>query len=156
MRMQAWRRAGLYFPRWLSVSDASILDDRIDEAGLLALVGNKIVLGEPGIGKSELMRELGRRLAVEPVTAIRFVNARNPAKLVPAGKRLLIDGLDDLYDASFAYSPVETRPKGLQEALSLLYLPHGSRIDPRHLPWRRPALLRIKAMGVLRHRAVTL
>lgn len=87
--------AAVYFPRRLSVSDASILDNRVDEAGLLALAGNKIVLGEPGMGKSELMRELGRRLSFEPITAIRFINSKNPAKLVPAGKSLLIDGLDE-------------------------------------------------------------
>lgn len=87
--------AAAYFPRRLSISDASILDNRVDESGLLALASNKIVLGEPGMGKSELMRELGRRLGIEPVTAIRFINAKYPAKLVPAGKPLLIDGLDE-------------------------------------------------------------
>jgi hypothetical protein len=47
------------------------------------------------MGKSELMREVGRQLGVEPVTAIRFINAKNPAKLVSAGKPVLIDGLDE-------------------------------------------------------------
>lgn len=84
-----------YFPRRLSISDTSTLDNRLDEAGLLALAGNKIVLGEPGMGKSALIHELGRRLGVEPVTAIRFMNAKSPAKFVPTGKPLLIDGLDE-------------------------------------------------------------
>ncbi|MEH6716517.1 hypothetical protein [Parasphingorhabdus flavimaris] len=84
-----------YFPRWLTLDDASPLDNRVDEAGLLALSGNKIVLGEPGMGKSELICELSRRLGVEPVTAIRFIYAKNPARLVPVGKPLLIDGLDE-------------------------------------------------------------
>jgi hypothetical protein len=84
-----------YFPRLLSVSDASISDNRVDEAGIVELAGNKIVLGEPGMGKSELIRELGRQLDVEPVTAIRFINAKKPANLVTAGKPLLIDGLDE-------------------------------------------------------------
>lgn len=87
--------AAVYFPRLLTPTDASILDNRVDEEGLLALAGNKVVLGEPGMGKSELMRELGRRLGVEPVTAIRFINAKYPANLVPTGKPLLIDGLDE-------------------------------------------------------------
>lgn len=87
--------APAYFPRRLAISEKNLLDNRVDEAGLLALVGNKIVLGEPGMGKSELMCELGRRLGGEPVTAIRFINAKNPAKLVPTGKPLLIDGLDE-------------------------------------------------------------
>ena len=84
-----------YFPRHLTVSDAPLLANRVDEEGLLALDGPKVVLGEPGMGKSELMRELGRRLGVEPVTAARFMNARNPTKLVPVGKVLLIDALDE-------------------------------------------------------------
>lgn len=87
--------AAVYFSRRLTLNDATILDNRVDEAGLLALDGNNVVLGEPGMGKSELMRELGRRLGVKPLTAIRFINARTPAKLAPAGKPLLIDGLDE-------------------------------------------------------------
>lgn len=81
----------IYFPRQLSISDASILDNRVDEAGLLAIAGDKVVLGEPGMGKSELMRELGRRLGVEAITAIRFLNAKNPAKLVPASRQAVAD-----------------------------------------------------------------
>lgn len=87
--------APAYFPRRLTISNKDLVDNRVDEAGMLALVGNKIVLGEPGMGKSELMRELGRRFGVEPVTAIRFINAKHPVKLVPADKPLLIDGLDE-------------------------------------------------------------
>jgi hypothetical protein len=84
-----------YFPRQLTVSDASLVANRIDEEGLLGLDGPKVVLGEPGMGKSELMRELGRRLGIEPVTATRFMNSRNPTRLVQVGKPLLIDGLDE-------------------------------------------------------------
>lgn len=84
-----------YFPRRLAISEEDLLDNGVDEAGLLALPGNKIVLGEPGMGKSELMRELGLRLGVNLVTAIRFINSKSPDKLVPVGKPLLIDGLDE-------------------------------------------------------------
>ena len=87
--------AGVYFPRRLTLTDASILENQVDEVGILALAGNKVVLGEPGMGKSELMREIGRQLGTEPVTAIRFINSKNPGKLVPAGKPVLIDGLDE-------------------------------------------------------------
>jgi hypothetical protein len=84
-----------YFPRHLTVGDASLLANLVDEEGLLAHDGSKVVLGEPGMGKSELMRELGRRLGVEPVTATRFMIARNPTRLVSVGKPLLIDALDE-------------------------------------------------------------
>ncbi|ALM86994.1 hypothetical protein ASB57_14980 [Bordetella sp. N] len=84
-----------YFPRRLAISEKDLIDSSVDEAELLALPGNKIVLGEPGMGKSKLMRELGRRLNLDPVTAIRFIAARSPLKLVPVGLPLLIDGLDE-------------------------------------------------------------
>ncbi|MGB3424774.1 MAG: hypothetical protein WBF84_01695 [Castellaniella sp.] len=87
--------APTYFPRRLSIRENGLPDNSVDEAELLSMPGNKIVLGEPGMGKSELMHELGRRLGVEPLTAIHFLNARNPAKLLPTGKPLLIDGLDE-------------------------------------------------------------
>ena len=85
----------IYFPRQLLDGDASSSDNRVDEAGLIELAGNKIVLGEPGMGKSELMRELSQRLGIGVVTAIRFINTKNPTKLVLVGKPLLIDGLDE-------------------------------------------------------------
>jgi len=84
-----------YFPRRLAINEEGILDNSVDEAGLLALTGNKVVLGEPGMGKSELMHELGRRLEVKPITAIRFLKSRNPINLLTEGKPLLIDGLDE-------------------------------------------------------------
>lgn len=84
-----------YFPRRLSLSDASLSEEKFDEDALLAMSGNKIVLGEPGMGKSILLRELGLRCDVEPVSAIRLLNSKNPAKLVVSGRVLLIDGLDE-------------------------------------------------------------
>jgi hypothetical protein len=84
-----------YFPRRLAITEEGTLDSIVDEAGLLALAGNKVVLGEPGMGKSELMHELARRLEVELLTAVRFLRSKDPTKLVPAGKPLLLDGLDE-------------------------------------------------------------
>ena len=66
-----------------------------DEAGALTITGPKIALGEPGMGKSKLICEIGRRLGLQPITAIYFMHARNPAKLVVPGMPLLIDGLDE-------------------------------------------------------------
>ncbi len=82
-----------YFPRRLQLSDPEEAARHVDESGMLATTGAKIVLGEPGMGKSELMRELGRRLDMEPVTALRFMLSKDPAKFVVSGKPLLIDGL---------------------------------------------------------------
>lgn len=53
------------------------------------------MLGEPGMGKSELICEFGRKLGVQPLTAIRFMLAKHPSKLIVPGKPLLLDGLDE-------------------------------------------------------------
>ena len=83
-----------YFPRRLRVECGTDLGET-DEAGALTITGPKIVLGDPGMGKSELIREIGRRLNLQPITAMRFMLARNPAKLIMPGMPLLIDGLDE-------------------------------------------------------------
>ncbi len=66
-----------------------------DDADVLAIAGPKVVLGEPGMGKSSLLRDFGQKLDVQLFTAVRFMLARNPSKLVVPGKPLLIDGLDE-------------------------------------------------------------
>jgi hypothetical protein len=47
------------------------------------------------MGKSALIRELGRILDVQPITAIRFMLSKSPERFLVAGKPLLIDGLDE-------------------------------------------------------------
>lgn len=84
-----------YFPRHLHLTDRNGEIRYVDESMMLATEGAKIVLGEPGMGKSELMREAGRRLDAQVISAVRFMVSRNPAELVVSGKPLLIDGLDE-------------------------------------------------------------
>ncbi|MGY2279145.1 NACHT domain-containing protein [Pseudomonas monsensis] len=84
-----------YFPRYLRVQRDDTQDQKIDEQALIELPGPKVVLGEPGMGKSELIREIGRRLNIKPVTATHFMNHPNPQKLIRTGKLVLIDGLDE-------------------------------------------------------------
>ncbi len=84
-----------YFPRHLRFADSEGDMRRVDESEMLATKGAKIVLGEPGMGKSELMREAGRRLEVPHITAVRFMLSKAPAQFVVPGKPLIIDGLDE-------------------------------------------------------------
>lgn len=84
-----------YFSRHLLITDSLGQVRIVDESELLTILRSTVVLGEPGMGKSELIRELGRQLGVEPITATRFMNATSPAKFVVSGKPLLIDGLDE-------------------------------------------------------------
>ncbi len=142
--------AAVYFPRRLMLTDATILDNRVDEAGLLALVDNKVVLGEPGIGKSELMRELGRRLGVEPLTAIRFINAKNPARLVPAGKPVLIDGLDEAMSRREG-DAVDAILAQLEEADSPPFI-----LSCRSREWQARSVMNLRQLYVADPRILTL
>jgi len=67
----------------------------VEDAEILTIAGPRIILGEPGMGKSELIREVGRRLDIHPVTAIRFMLSKDPSRFVIPGKPLLIDALDE-------------------------------------------------------------
>ena len=66
----------------------------IDERQLLAIRGPRIVLGEPGAGKTRLFEELGRRVGGSPVTALRLIHSKTPERLVRAARPFLVDGLD--------------------------------------------------------------
>jgi hypothetical protein len=86
---------GGYLLRQLRFTDSKGDRRQVDESEMLATKAPKIVLGEPGMGKSELMREAGRRLEVTPITAVRFMFSKDPAQFVLPGKPLIIDGLDE-------------------------------------------------------------
>jgi hypothetical protein len=84
-----------YFPRRLRIFDGGTEGQLVDEDELLATTGAKVVLGEPGMGKSKLMREVGRRLGVVPISAARFINSIDPSRFVSPGKPIIIDALDE-------------------------------------------------------------
>lgn len=48
-----------------------------------------IVLGEPGMGKTELIQELSRRLAVTPVTAVRFYSQQKSRVVRPVWEAVI-------------------------------------------------------------------
>lgn len=81
-----------HFPRRLRADDGNQIWEA-DDADVLAIAGPKVVLGEPGMGKSSLLRDFGQKMDVQLLTAVRFMLARNPSKLVVLGKPLIIDGL---------------------------------------------------------------
>lgn len=83
-----------YLPRHLRFTDTAGDSRQVDESEMLATSGAKIVLGEPGMGKSELMREASRKLEVPLITAIRFMLSKDPTQFVVPDKPIIIDGLD--------------------------------------------------------------
>ena len=84
-----------YFSRSLRTTDDQGQVLIVEEAEILKKGGPKIILGEPGMGKSELIREIGGRLGIQPVSAVRFMLSKNPSSFVIPGKPLLIDALDE-------------------------------------------------------------
>jgi hypothetical protein len=84
-----------YFARSLRITDEQGQVRFVGDAEILKMEGARIVLGEPGMGKSELIREIGRQLDIQPITAVRFMHSKNPSRLVVPGKPLLIDALDE-------------------------------------------------------------
>jgi hypothetical protein len=83
-----------YFRRKLRVIEEGLGREILD-SDLLALERSIVVLGEPGMGKSELIGELGRAGGVAPVSAPRFMLSKNPGSYVTSGRLCLIDGLDE-------------------------------------------------------------
>ena len=74
-----------YFPRHLCIENDQGRARKIDEGELIATVGPKIILGEPGIGKSALIQELGNKLGVKPVPAARFMLSGYPSRFITMG-----------------------------------------------------------------------
>lgn len=83
-----------YFQRKLRILDDSSEREILD-SDLLGQNRSVVVLGEPGMGKTELIAELGRAIGVDPVSAPRFMLSSNPGCFVTSGRPLLIDGLDE-------------------------------------------------------------
>jgi len=83
-----------YFRRKLRVVEEASEREILD-SDLLGLERSVVVLGEPGMGKSELIGELGRASGVAPVSALRFMLSKSPGGYVTSGHLLLIDGLDE-------------------------------------------------------------
>ena len=67
----------------------------IDEAGLLGVNAPKIILGEPGMGKTKLISSLAAKLGVKAVSASRFMRQSATLQRIQPGKPLLIDSVDE-------------------------------------------------------------
>lgn len=87
--------AAYYIPRHLHFTDRDGKIRFVSETELLSFEGPKVVLGEPGMGKSQLLNQFADQLGANMVSAVRFMLHKNPTKLVTTGKPLLIDGLDE-------------------------------------------------------------
>ncbi len=85
-----------YVRRTLQFTDESGHARRIDETELASSRKPIVILAEPGMGKTYLLRRLEKLPGHVFRSAASFVAHPDPARLVPFGTTILIDGLDEL------------------------------------------------------------
>jgi energy-coupling factor transporter ATP-binding protein EcfA2 len=94
-----------YIPRFLTYTDTTGEQQTASEADLLTFEGPVVILGEPGMGKSELLRELARIADhADYVTARALM--RRPDRSGLSNRTLIIDALDELAAAE-EHDPVQ-------------------------------------------------
>ena len=76
-----------------------------------------VILGDPGMGKTTLLRGLCRRAGMTYVHAADLLRAGDPASLIPGGERAAVDGLDETPSPG-AGSAVEAVLRRLRETES--------------------------------------
>lgn len=85
----------IYFPRRLQLLQVDGTTRPLSELEFLDLPGPKVVLGEPGMGKSTFMAAAGRHFESAPIRASQFMRSNRAERFLIVGKPLLIDGLDE-------------------------------------------------------------
>lgn len=68
----------------------------VQEDELLTLTAPLVILGEPGMGKSELLKNLAKHAGMRVVTARQLINRADPHSLVEPDRPILIDALDEV------------------------------------------------------------
>lgn len=84
-----------YVRRRLRLVHENGTEEIVDEAFLLTTSRPKVILGEPGMGKTELILHLCLTLGIDHVTASRFMSSKQPSRFVVQGRPLVIDALDE-------------------------------------------------------------
>ena len=92
-----WMRAlPVKIDRILTREDGQGGTRRIRQDELAAIQQPLVILGDPGLGKTELAEALGSQPGLVWVRAGKFVRTADPAASVAEGERIVIDGLDEI------------------------------------------------------------
>jgi ABC-type transport system involved in cytochrome bd biosynthesis fused ATPase/permease subunit len=89
------QRSRVYFPRRLRFTDDKNQVQQTDDDRVRDKPGAKIILGEPGMGKSTFLEREKEKHRGELITATDFMFADDPRCFVESGQPLLIDGFDE-------------------------------------------------------------
>lgn len=85
-----------YIPRTLSYTDSEGERQMVDETELLKRTEPLVILGEPGMGKSVLLKQLGLSDGAFAITARAFLRIPDPTSLLGKRQTLVIDALDEV------------------------------------------------------------
>ena len=72
----------------------------IRQDGILSFSEPVVILGDPGLGKTEIAQWLGERPGMKYVRAGTFVRTGNPGTLAAGCERVVVDGLDEIASAA--------------------------------------------------------
>ena len=82
--------------RILTCEDGQGGTERIRQDKVAAIEQPLVILGDPGLGKTELAEALGSQPGLVCVRAGKFMRTADPASLIAEGDRIVIDGLDEI------------------------------------------------------------
>jgi hypothetical protein len=85
-----------YVPRTLWYETEDQRREKLGEGELLRRPEPLVVLGEPGMGKSELLQRLADAAGLVPCTARQLINRPDPSTLVGTAPLIVIDALDEV------------------------------------------------------------
>lgn len=92
-----------YIPRTLVLSRGNDDERIIVEDDVASISAPIVILGDPGLGKTELTKELERRFGFTRITGGAFYRTQNLSRLTTSAEsKLIIDGLDEITSSSDA------------------------------------------------------
>jgi hypothetical protein len=91
----------LYISRTLIANKGSPDERIVTETEIATLGAPLIILGDPGLGKTELTKSVSRKMGVVRVAGGTFYRNENPGRFaVTPGTTLVVDGLDEITSSS--------------------------------------------------------
>lgn len=86
--------------RTLAYQDSNQDRKVVAQDEITSFSGPVVILGDPGMGKTELTRELGLQPGMTYVRAGKFARSANPRSLIAGSDRVIVDGLDEIASAA--------------------------------------------------------
>ena len=99
-RFHATREMSSRIRRTLAHEDPERRRRLVDQDEIVSFAEPVVILGNPGLGKTELTKALGEHPGMTRIPAGKFARSANPDSLVGAAGRVIVDGLDEIASAA--------------------------------------------------------